>query len=295
MFDKREAGESEDTHRRSPFDKRLWLRLPIIAVCAYILVVMLIGFFQSKLIYFPSRFVERTPSDVGLNYDDVMLATEDGVRISAWYVPRDDARTTVLLFHGNAGNNGDRIAELKTLHSLGFTTLIVDYRGFGKSDGHPSEQGTYLDAQAAWDHLTQSRGIPASSIVVLGESIGGAVAIDLASRVSAGALVVQSSFTRLADIAAIHYPLIPVRWILRHRYDSIDRVGRIKCPKLFFHSTDDSLIPIANGRALFEAAAPSKQFVETPGDHNSGGFMYSNQFAEQLRDFIDSAVAASGR
>lgn len=168
---------------------------------------------------------------------------------------------------------------------------MVDYRGFGKSEGAPSEIGTYLDAIAAWEHLTQVRGLQASNIVIMGESIGGAVAIDLASRHAPGALVVQSSFTRLADIAALHYPLLPVRWILRHRYDSIDKVGAITCPKLFFHSTDDSLIPIGNGRALYDAAADPKQFVETPGDHNGGGFMYADKYEVVLREFIDSAMA----
>ena len=128
----------------------------------------------------------------------------------------------------------------------------------------------------------------------MGESIGGAVAIDLARRQTPGALVVQSSFTRLSDIAALHYPFLPVRWLLRHRYDSIDKVGAITCPKLFFHSTDDSLVPIGNGRALYDAVADPKQFVETPGDHNGGGFMYANEYAAKLQKFIDSAMAADG-
>jgi fermentation-respiration switch protein FrsA (DUF1100 family) len=166
--------------------------------------------------------------------------------------------------------------------------MIVDYRGFGKSQGHPSESGTYLDAQAAWDHLTQVRGTPDRSIIVMGESLGGAVAIDLALRHPPAALVVQSTFTKLADVAAIQYPLLPVRWLLRHHYDSIDKVGRITCPKLFIHSTDDMLIPIANGKALFNAASEPKQFLLTPGGHNEGGFMYSQEYTATLKTFLDS-------
>lgn len=274
------------------FRRPIVRRLILVALCTYIGVIMLVGFFQSKLIYFPSRSLEQTPSDVGLKFDEVTLTTQDGVRISAWFVPRDDARTTILFFHGNAGNNGDRLPELKVLHSLRYNVMIVDYRGFGKSEGSPSEKGTYLDALAAWEYLTQTRGIPARKVVIMGESIGGAVAIELARRAPPGALIVQSSFTRLADIAALHYPLLPVRLLLRHRYDSIDKVGEITCPKLFIHSTDDSLVPIANGRALFDAAAPPKQFVETPGEHNGGGFMYSGEYAAKLREFIDSAESA---
>ncbi len=268
-------------------------RLLLVALCTYIGVVVFAGFFQTRLIYFPSGPIEQTPSDVGLAFDDVTLTTQDRVNISAWFVPRDGAAATILFFHGNAGNNGDRLPELKVLNSLGYNAMIVDYRGFGKSEGSPTEHGTYLDALAAWDYLTQTRGIPSASIVIMGESIGGAVAIELARRQRPGALVVQSSFTRLADVAALHYPLLPVRLLMRHRYDSIDKVGAIPCPKLFLHAADDTLVPVANGRAVYDAAAPPKEFVVTPGDHNGGGFMYSDEYAAKLKAFIDAAVSAS--
>src|SRR3972149_6132676 len=174
-------------------------RLLAVVICTYIGVTMLVGVLQSKLIYFPSRILELTPTNVGLKFDDVTLVTRDDVKISAWFVPRQDARATVLFFHGNAGNNGDRVPEIKVLHALGYAVMIVDYRGYGKSEGAPSESGTYLDALAAWEHLTQARGLPIKRIVIMGESIGGAVAIDLARRQMPGALVVQSSFTRLSD------------------------------------------------------------------------------------------------
>jgi pimeloyl-ACP methyl ester carboxylesterase len=267
-----------------------WRRLLTVVLCTYIGVIVLTAAFQAKLIYFPSRVLELTPASVGLRFDDVTLTTDDGVKISAWFVPREGARATIVFFHGNAGNNGDRVPELQVLNFLGFAAMIVDYRGYGKSEGSPGETGTYLDAEAAWKYLTQTRGLAPESIVILGESIGGAVAIELALRHTPGALVVQSSFTSLADIAAIHYPLLPVRWLIRHRYDSIDKVGRIPCPKLFIHSTDDSLIPLVNGRALFDAAAEPKQFLETPGEHNGGGFMYSDSHAAKLRAFVKSAL-----
>ena len=275
---------------RTPRNVSRTRRLLILILGTYLGVLMLVALFQSKLIYFPSRTIELTPASVGLTFEDISLTTQDGVKISTWWVPQRDARATVLFFHGNAGNNGDRIPELQTLHALGYNVLIVDYRGYGNSEGSPGETGTYLDAQAAWQHLTQSRGLSARSIVIVGESIGGAVAIDLAHRVSPGAFVVQSSFTRLSDIAALHYPFLPVRWMLRHRYDSIDKVGEITCPKLFFHGAEDLLIPLANGKALFEAAANPKEFVVTPGEHNDGGFMYADAYAAKLREFIDAAV-----
>lgn len=170
---------------------------------------------------------------------------------------------------------------------------MVDYRGYGPSEGSPTEAGTYHDAEAAWKFLTEARGVPTESIVVFGESIGGAVAIELATRHTPGALIVQSSFTRLTDIAAIHYPFLPVRWLIRNRYDSIDKVGRVTCPKLFIHSRDDTLVPFVNGQALFDAAAEPKRFLETPGGHNDGGFLYSRERTTALDEFIEAAMAAS--
>jgi|CXWL01.1.fsa_nt_gi fermentation-respiration switch protein FrsA (DUF1100 family) len=274
--------------KRRLFQIPSFRRLLAVIVGTYAAGVMFTGVFQTKLIYFPSQTIEATPASVGLAFDDLMLTADDGVNISAWFVPNSDARATILLFHGNAGNNGDRVQELRVLHSLRCNVMIVDYRGFGESEGHPTENGTYMDARAAWDHLTQFRGIPDRSIIIMGESLGGAVAIDLALRHPPAALVVQSTFTRLADIAARHYRFLPVRWLLRHRYDSIDKVGRVSCPKLFIHSTGDTLIPIANGKALFDAASEPKQFLQTPGEHNEGGFMYSHEYTAKLKEFLDS-------
>ncbi len=265
-------------------------RLIALAVCSYIAVAIIVGVFQTRFIYFPSRTLEATPAMMGMDFDDLSLTTQDGVTISAWFVPHPDTHGTILFLHGNGGNNGDRIDAIRTLHLLHYNVMIVDYRGYGKSEGSPTESGTYLDAQAAWTHLVQVRGIPSESIVLMGESLGGAVAIDLASRHPPGALVVQSSFTSLGDIAAIHYPWLPVRWLLRHQYDSISKGGRITCPKLFIHSTQDTLVPLANGQALFAAAAEPKQFLITPGDHNEGGFLYSQEYTAKLKTFLDSVL-----
>lgn len=268
-------------------------RVAAVGVGTYLAVVLLVGMFQSWFIFFPSRVIDATPTAAGLEFEDLTLNTVDGVKISAWFVPHPKARATVLFFHGNAGNNGDRVDALRVLHMSRVNVLIVDYRGYGKSGGHPSERGTYLDADAAWEYLTVARGLPAASIVVMGESLGGAVAIDLAARQRAGALVVQSTFTRMADVASIHYPFLPVRWLLRHDYDSVSKVGRIGCSKLFIHATGDTLIPLSIGKALFDAAAEPKQFMTTPGDHNEGGFLYAREYAEQLRVFLDSVFPAS--
>lgn len=263
-------------------------RLVALAAGTYLAVALGVAVFQTSLIYYPTRLIEATPADVGLEFEDLTITTSDGVPISAWFVPHSAAKATVLFFHGNGGNISHRIQEIRTLNGLGFSVLMVDYRGYGLSGGRPTERGTYLDADASWEYLTTTRGRKAASIVIFGESLGGAVAIDLASRHNPGALVVQSSFTKLADVAAIHYPFLPVRWLLRHEYDSISKVGRIGCPKLFIHSTEDSLIPLSIGQALFDAASEPKRQMLTPGDHNGGGFLYSHQTVAEFGALLDS-------
>ncbi|MEK6799899.1 MAG: alpha/beta hydrolase [Planctomycetota bacterium] len=263
-------------------------------IAGYVLVVILVGVWQRHLIYFPSRELEGTPGDVGLAYEDVSFTAADGVKLAGWYVPHATATATVLIFHGNAGNVSHRLHKLKVLHGLGYNSLIIDYRGYGRSDGEPSEGGLYLDAQAAWNHLVESRGESPSRIVVLGRSLGGAVAIDLASRRRPAALVVESSFTSLVDVGKFQYPFLPVAWILRDRFESIDKIGRVDCPKLFLHGQSDDLIPLSMAQALFDAASPPKLFVETPGDHNESGFTYAPVYAKALATFITNVLAESG-
>jgi hypothetical protein len=268
-------------------------RLLVIALCTYTTVCVAVWFFQAKLIYFPSHDYRTTPADAGLAFENLTIETSDGVAISGWYVPHSSPNGTILFFHGNAGNISDRLVGIKEFYRLSYNVLIIDYRGYGLSAGTPSEQGTYLDAQAAWAYLTRTRGELPKRIALFGRSLGGAVAIDLASRLGEegpAALVVESTFASLASIGQRHYPFLPIRWLITHRYDSIGKVDKIKCPKLFLHGVDDELIPIANARLLFEAAASPKRFIETPGVHNSSGFTYSSEYSARLAVFLYRAI-----
>ena len=266
--------------------KRAGGRLIVIAALTYVGVCVVLGLVQSKLIYFPTRDYAATPADVGLAFEDLTLRTRDGVAIAAWYIAHGEPRGSVIFFHGNAGNMSDRLPTIQALHRLGLSVLLVDYRGYGRSEGKPSEKGTYEDADAAWRYLVETRGESPDRTVLFGRSLGGAVAIELARRRNPAALVVESTFTNLLDIGRLHYPLLPVRLILTYRYDSLSKVPRITCPKLFIHGIDDTLIPFENGRRLYDAAAEPKQFLETPGGHNEGGFMYSPAFVERLHRFL---------
>jgi len=267
--------------------KRWLVLIVIVALCAYVGVCVVVRFLQARLIYFPSRGYAATPGDVGLRFEDLTLRTSDGVAIAAWYVPGEAAKGTLIFAHGNGGNIADRLHAVKLLQGMGVNVLIFDYRGYGRSEGRPTESGTYEDAAAAWQYLIENRGQSPERIVLFGESLGGAVVIELARRYGPGALVVESTFTSLVDVGRLHYPLLPVGWLLRYRYDSITKVGGITCPKLFIHGREDTLVPMDNARKLFEAAAEPKEFLETPGDHNEAGFTYSEEYSERLEAFLD--------
>jgi fermentation-respiration switch protein FrsA (DUF1100 family) len=171
----------------------------------------------------------------------------------------------VLFCHGNAGNVSHRLDTLQFFRSLGLGTLIFDYRGYGRSDGSPSEKGTYRDAEAAWRHLVEQRQIPPERIVILGRSLGGAVAARLAADQRPGALVVESAFTSVPDLAARMFPVYPVHLLARIRYNTLKWIRRVHCPVLVVHSRDDEMIPFRHGRRLFEAAPEPKEFLELRG------------------------------
>ena len=277
----------DERSQRPPFRLR---RIVFVAVATYVLVSMIVGVFQHRLIYFPTSEYEAVPMDVGLPYEEVRFTAQDGVRLAGWYIPHERAAGTVLFFHGNAGNISHRLPTIQQLHILGYDVFIFDYRGYGQSAGKPREAGIYLDAEAALRHLTDERSQALDRIAYCGRSLGGAVAIELATRHTPGALIVESTFTKLADVGKIHYPWLPVSIILGDAYDSVARIGDVRCPKLFLHGADDQLIPIALGRTLYEAASEPKRFVETPGGHNEGGFTYSPSYAAMVGAFLNNEM-----
>jgi fermentation-respiration switch protein FrsA (DUF1100 family) len=233
----------------------------------------LIFFRQARYVYYPDRNVAQTPAAVGLPFEDVRIKTPDGETVAGWFVPAGTNGNgfTVLDCHGNAGDIGDRIGTVLTFHEMGLNLYIFDYRGYGDSTGTPTEKGTYTDARAAWDYLVDQRGIPADRIVIFGRSLGGAVAAWLGTQVKPRLLVVESSFTSAPDMARRMFPMFPVRWLCRFRYDALSAIRQVKCPVIVAHSPADEMIPYEHGRRLFAAAPEPKQFVEIRGDHNAGG------------------------
>ncbi|MBM4032615.1 MAG: alpha/beta hydrolase [Planctomycetes bacterium] len=269
------AAEDNACRGRPLARKQTSVRRRIVTILAtiaaiYCALCVLLYLTQSRLVYFPFREIEGTPRSLGLNYEEVKLRASDGVELSAWFIPRERARGTVLFCHGNAGNISHRLGVISMFHELGFAMLIFDYRGYGASQGSPTERGTYLDAEAAWNHLTNERKVPPQRIVLFGESLGGAVAAWLAKERTPGALVLQSTFTSLPDIGARLYWWLPVRLLSRFRYDARSHVRQAKCPVLVAHSPQDEIVPYALGRQLFEAANEPKEFLQLSGSHNDG-------------------------
>ncbi len=248
--------------------RKFALRVLVMVVVGYALMVGLLAGCQSRLVYHPSNEQYQTPDDAGLTFEDVHLETDDGVKIHGWWTPARKPRGTALFFHGNAGNITHRVETLAILNRLRLNTLIIDYRGYGTSEGSPSEEGTYKDAEAAWDYLTKTRGIPAEHIVIHGRSLGGGVAVYLAEEHTPAALIAESTFTSIPDVAARMFPFLPVRWVCRIKYNSAERIAHVKCPVLVVHSPADEVIHYDFGKKLYAAAGQPKQFLEISGGHN---------------------------
>ncbi|HEX9810590.1 MAG TPA: alpha/beta hydrolase [Burkholderiales bacterium] len=248
---------------------RVLSALVTIAV-VYGLILLFVYAMQDRLVYFPTRPLDATPRTIGLEYEDVAVTTEDGPRLHGWFIPAPGARGTVLHFHGNGGNISHRLDYVEMFHRLEINTLLIDYRGYGQSEGQPSEQGTYRDALAAWRYLTEARGLAPDTIILHGESLGGAVASWLAARTAPRALIVESSFTSAVDLGAEVYSWLPVRWIARYRYPTLSHLAQVRVPVLIVHSRNDEIIPFHHGQQLYAAAPTPKQFIETSGGHNDG-------------------------
>jgi len=244
------------------------------------IVGLAIVFFEEKLIYFP------TVGGVGPSPgEEVWLTASDGVRIHGWFLRHPEARTAILHLHGNAGNLEDRRELVLGLQRQRASVLAIDYRGYGRSEGRPGEEGLYRDARAAYDWLRART--EAERIFLHGESLGAGPACELAATVPCGGLIVQSAFTRVADMASAVLPIFPARWFLRTKYDNLSKVARIGCRKLFLHGREDTIVPFAMGERLFAGASEPKEFTAFPCDHNDFLLRCPGEFYARVGRFLD--------
>lgn len=270
--------------------KRMLATLAFV-VLGYGAVLALVYALQDRLVYFPTRALAATPHAAGFEYQDVRIAAEDGVRIHGWFVPAPAERAVLLHLHGNGGNISHRLERIAIFRNLGLTTFAIDYRGYGQSEGRPSELGTYRDARAAWAYLTQKRGISPSSIVVYGESLGGAVATRLASEHTPRALIIEASFTSMPDLGAEIYPWLPVRWLSRLDYPTRDDLMKVRAPVLIVHSRGDEIVPFHHGEQLYAAAREPKQFLQIRGGHNDAFVVSGTQYINGVDAFLKALPA----
>jgi fermentation-respiration switch protein FrsA (DUF1100 family) len=246
-------------------------------------------FFEKNLIYFPDRELELTPTALGLSFDDVWLRTEDDLRLHGWYLPVPDAALVVLVCHGNAGNISHRLDRVLLFQTkLKASVFLFDYRGYGKSEGSPDEEGTYADGRAAYQHLRE-RGYDPGRIVLFGESLGAAVAVQLAQERPAAALVLESPFTSIPDMAAAVYPFLPLGRLVRTRYDNLEKIPSLRIPLLILHGTRDRTVPFEQGERLFEAASEPKRFAAISGaGHNDAFLVGGESYWKAWTELLDS-------
>ena len=258
-----------------------------IALAVYVGLCVLLVFRQKTYIYIPGKDMAFSPLDVGLEFEAVNLQTVDNESLVAWYVSAEEPDAKTILFcHGNAGDLGSRVDAMRTLHDLGFNIFFFDYRGYGHSTGSPTEGGTYQDARAAWAYLVKERGAPAEKLVIYGRSLGGAVAVRLASEVGVVALVLESTFSSARDMAAGMFPLLPSRLLCRYRYNSHALIDSVNMPVLIAHSREDEMIPFKMGQRLFARAKEPKAFYEGRGGHNEGILESDAEYQEMLKAFV---------
>ena len=222
-----------------------------------------------QLTYHPAPGSDLRMLELGIEADDVWLRAEDGVRLHGFWLPAPDSAARALLYlHGNAGNASHRLPRADALRRLGLHVLLLDYRGYGRSEGQPDEPGLYRDARAGLAHLERERRISGACTLILGRSLGGAVAVDLAQERALGGLVLESTFSRAGDVAAEHYGALG-SWLAGDRFDSLAKIAALRAPLLQLHGDRDRVVPFALGRALFAAAPDPKTFVPLPGaGHN---------------------------
>ncbi len=261
------------------------MKILILVVFVAILFVSYVRYVENNLVFYPSSDMEFIPKDIGLSYEDIYFEAQDGVSLNGWLIKAPKAKGTLIFCHGNAGNISNRLEKIKTFYELGVNVFIFDYRGYGKSEGKPSEKGLYADAHGAYAYLLSRKDIDLKYIFAYGCSLGGAVAIDLAAKQRLFCLIVDSSFSSARDMAKIILPIAP-SFLIKMKFDSVAKVKVIKIPKLFLHRKEDEVIPYRLGQKLFGEASDPKIFKENRGSHNDGYQQYKDLFVKNISSFL---------
>jgi alpha-beta hydrolase superfamily lysophospholipase len=279
-------GETMETPKSTRTLSYYVRRFPMLLLLAYMGVVAVFYFAQRPMLFQTDRAMILDPSAYNWPFENIVLDV-DGKKTHGWFVPRDNARGVVLFSHGNAGNISGRLESVGLLRAMGFSVLVYDYGGYGNSTGNASEKRCYADARAMWKWLTETKKVPAEKILLFGRSLGGAVTCDLAAEVTPRAVVMESTFLSVPEVAAGVFPWLPVRLLASYKFASVNKIAKIHVPLLMVHSPDDTMIPYEHGRKLFELANEPKTFVEIHGDHNDGFVQSKDVYLAAWKKFID--------
>jgi len=277
---------------------RSWLR--------FVLLLLLVGAvylvmrnFEQEFVYAPSPFINKTPRDAGMPFDNIALVGDDGVNIQGWFVPAPPPEepsatnmppVTLLFLHGRAGNMRDALEKVHLFHDMGLAVFIIDYHGYGKSGGEPSERTLTGDALAAYFYLNEQRHVASDHLYLFGEDLGGAVAIDLATKVSAAGLITEGANASVIEKVEDAWPLIPWQFLLRSQFDSLTKIGNVHMPILLIHSAEDSVVPINDSRRLFSLANEPKEFVEIHGSQRDAFFNSFDIYYDKISHFVSGPV-----
>ena len=266
--------------------KETMTSLVIYTVVGVLLLNGLMYFQQPLMIFYPMSELYQTPANWGLEYEDVTLETSDNVQLHGWFVPRQGSDQVLLFFHGNAGNISHRRDSIEIFHRQGLNVFIFDYRGYGKSQGKPGEQGLYSDADAAWRYLTEVKDFEPENVIIFGRSLGGAVAAKLAADVEARGLIMESTLSSAREFAREVFKILSRLVVIRYDFNTVDYVQRVHYPVLVLHSPDDEIMPYKLGRKVYQAANEPKQFVDMRGDHNSGFYLSQPEYEQELGSWL---------
>jgi len=259
----------------------------VVIIITYLLSAIYKYITQSYHVYYPKKEITSTPFDIKLYFEEIIFSSSDGIRLSGWFVPARNHKGVMLFLHGSGGNISSRLTFIDYFNrKLGLSVFIIDYRGYGKSEGRPNEIGTYLDARAAWEYLAVSRKIKPGEIIIFGRSLGGSIAAWLAKEVKARALILDSTFTSIKDIAAELYPYLPVRRFFKFNYPTIDYLKDTSQPVLIIHSSEDDYIPFSHAVKLYNAAKEPRQFLKIMGLHNNNYIKSEEIYLEGIKSFI---------
>ncbi len=262
------------------------MQLLLTFVGGYLLIAAYLFFGQNSQVYHPPTGHTATPAQWGMEYETVHLSSGEHTLTNWWIPASDQAEKTILFFHGNATNISEMVDFVDLFRSLDLNVFLLDYRGYGKSEGRPTEAGTDADADAAWRYLVSDKGIAPEEIVVYGHSLGGGVAAGLASQRQIGGLILDGTFTSVPDVGAEIYPYLPVKLMARIFYPTKERIAKLHLPILIIHSKDDEVIPFSHGEKLFAAANEPKMFHQAQGSHHAGFTSGGLISREVLKEFL---------